>query len=167
MGSLGRFRWVKASLWATRNMPATYAPWSAWEFLGIGMTDPWDERYALPETNQQKPLKNRPFAQEQKYSVPTIHFQGRAVRFRECNPKDPLDERYIYLRLVDLDGVGKKHMGSQQPRLYKMVVLSKHHIDYWASCTNQPFYQHVVVLKNTWVPSSQGFIKWLSSQNTT
>ena len=49
----------------------------------------------------------------------------------------------------------------------KLVVLSKHHVDYWASCTNQPFYKHFVVFKKiTWVPSSQGFIKWLSSQNT-
>ena len=31
----------------------------------------------------------------------------RTVSFRECNPKHPWNEWYIYLHLVDLDGVGK------------------------------------------------------------
>ena len=41
-----------------------------------------------------------------------------------------------------------KKISSQQPRLYKMGVLWKHHVHYWASCTNQRFYKHFGVLKN-------------------
>ena len=38
----------------------------------------------------------------------------------------------------------------------KLVVLSKHHVDYWASCTNQPFYnKHCVVLKKNNMGSQQ------------
>ena len=39
----------------------------------------------------------------------------RTVSFRKCNPKDPWGEGYIYLHLVDLDGVGKHIVRPMDP----------------------------------------------------
>ena len=48
--------------------------------LCILFTDPWISVGTLPETNIAP--ENRPSQKET--SIPTIHFQGRAVSFRDC-----------------------------------------------------------------------------------
>ena len=67
------------------------------------------KRPTLPETNQ-KPLKigRNPIGKDR---IPTIHFQGQAVSFRECNYPSCMDAPDVCFNHRDLEDRVRKQIG--------------------------------------------------------